>query len=162
MKIISWKRSGSLVLALGLLAAAVWVVFFRSAAPDLAQANCRPVDLGERYRDSGRAAELTIPDLDWGEVIVESSTVELVDLQLSNTVLGCTIVQFGDQAAARRAFEGVCGSQSGRLVSPVGEEACDFAGSAPQNLAFRRGVYLVLMSGDLSFFPAAAVDERLR
>lgn len=48
------------------------------------------------------------------------------------------------------------------VVIQIGNAACHFAGSVPRNLAFRRNTYLVLMSGDVTWFPATQVDKRLR
>jgi hypothetical protein len=44
----------------------------------------------------------------------------------------------------------------------VGDEACHFVSSAPRALAFRRDRFLVRMSGDITSFPAQAVDNRLK
>jgi hypothetical protein len=76
-------------------------------------------------------------------------------------MLDCQIYRFEDEIVAKRAFEDVCLNQAEPELK-VGDETCAFAGYAPHNLAFRRNKYLVLMSGDVGFFPAKAVDERLR
>jgi hypothetical protein len=162
MKTIPRKVLVSLAFSIGLLTLAIWITFFRSDPPDLSKAICQPEDLGERYVRSSRPPVLAKSYLDLGKTVIESYTVELVDLQLTYTVLECSIIRYTDEISARRAFEKVCGDRSELSPPPAGEEACDFRGSAPRNLVFRRDTYLVLMSGDVFVFPAKAVDERLR
>ncbi|MEI2608631.1 MAG: hypothetical protein V9G20_08375 [Candidatus Promineifilaceae bacterium] len=42
----------------------------------------------------------------------------------------------------------------------VGAAACQFTGPAPRNLAFQRDAYVVIMSGDVTYFPAQELDKR--
>lgn len=150
-----WVGVGLVLVGVGLAVSALW-----PAAPTLAQANCQAADLGARYHLSGRAAVLTAPLLEAGGPGVATHTVELVDAQLTYTVLECSLIRYADATAAQRALERVC---AGRVAAPaIGEAACTWAGPAPRNLAFRRGAHLVLMSGDVADLPAAQVDQRLR
>lgn len=158
MKLRTWTIAVALVvvlLALGLAALLFW-----GDRPDLAQAVCQPGDLGERYQSSGKPPVVTNPYLE--EIVVASASVQLIDSQLSNTSLDCMIIQYPDEATAHRAFEKACASSVEPAPPGAGDEACTFTGSAPRNLAFRRGPYLVLMSGDITGFPGAEVDQRLQ
>ena len=162
MKATTWKILGALVI--GLLLLSVWLIYTITVnrAPNLSQVICQSSDLGERYHPFDKPSTVTNPYL--GETVVESYTVNLVDLQLTYTQLDCSIIHYADETVAHRAFEKVCVSQTEQTASTVkiGDEACAFAGNAPRNLAFRRDEYLVLMSGDIRVFPATVVDERLR
>ena len=159
MKPLSPKVLIVLLIGFGLLL--VGIVVFQPQEPDLATMNCQAQDLGERYHPSGRPAQLTRPHLTLGETVVASHTVELVDLQLSYTVLECTIVRYENAAAAQVAFAQVCTDQSEPATIEVGAAACQFTGPAPRNLAFQRDAYLIIMSGDVTYLPAQEVDERL-
>jgi hypothetical protein len=156
-KILVALASGLLLISVGLI-----YIFTVQRPPDLSQAICQPGDLGERYHPFDRLPTVTNPYL--GETVVASYTIELVDLQLTYTMLGCSIIRYADETVAHRAFEKVCANRTEQtdLNLEVGDEACAFAGSAPRNLAFRRHEFLVLMRGDVRGFPATAVDKRLR
>ncbi len=148
------------VLLVGLGLWVGWIVVFRPQEPDLATLNCQAQDLGDLYHPSGRPAQLTRPFLVLGETVVASHTVELVDMQLTYTVLECTIVRYENAAAAQRAFAQVCTEQSEPAPVEVGAAACQFTGPAPRNLAFQRDAYVVIMSGDVTYFPAQELDKR--
>ncbi|MDA0241895.1 MAG: hypothetical protein OT477_00625 [Chloroflexi bacterium] len=160
MKTIPWKIAGVIVVALLLVGLGLYALLSLARPLDLASAICQPSDLGSRYHLSTRAPIITNPY--WGEPVVESHSVELVDLQFSYTILQCIIVRYADEASAQRALAEVCGHPRQQPDISVGDESCHFAGSAPRNLAFRRHAILILMSGDIPSFPAKVVDERLR
>lgn len=147
---------------IGSFALGLWLVSRQSTEPILSTAICQPGDLGDLYYISGQPPHLTKPYLVWEEMVVESYTVELIDIQLTYTVLECAIVRYMDEAAAQHALEKICLNQVEPALPEVGNAACHFVGLAPRNLAFRRDAYLVLMSGDVTRFPSAQVDERLR
>jgi hypothetical protein len=161
LKIKPLKTLMALLIGFGLLTVAIGIVVFQLSEPDLSKAICQTQDLGEFYHPSGRPALLTEPYLELTESVVAVHTVELVDLQLTYTILECSIIRYADEATAQRAFERVCAGQPEQDSAEIGETACQFAGLAPRNLVFRRNVYLVLMSGDVTDFPAKEVDERL-
>jgi hypothetical protein len=159
MKAPIWKILAGLVIGLPLLTLGLIYLLRTARLPNLAEAICQPSDLGERYHPLNGPSPVIHPEL--RETVVESYTVKLIDHQLSYTMLDCQIYRFEDELVAKRAFEEVCLNQADPELK-VGDETCAFAGYAPHNLAFRRNKYLVLMSGDVGFFPAKAVDERLR
>lgn len=159
MKTPIWKILAVLAVGLPLLAVGITRLLKIARTPHLSSAICQPSDLGERYRLSDGPTRMARPQLT--ETVVESRTVVLIDNQLSYTMLDCQIYRFENAAAANRAFAETCRSPV-EVIFDIGDEACVFAGTAPRNLAFRRGAYLVLMRGDVGFFPAQAVDERLR
>jgi hypothetical protein len=147
------------VISLLLLAVGLVYVLWAHRLPDLSEAICQPSDLGELYHFSNWPSAGVYPEL--GEIALEAYSVDMVDLQLTYTVLNCKIYRFADEIVAHRAFENVCVNRIDSSVK-VGEEVCAFVGHAPRNLAFRRDEYLVLMSGDINVFPAEAMDKRLR
>lgn len=157
-----WRAFAALAIITGVVALVLWVVSLQSTEPILSSAICQPGDLGELYHASGRPPHLTKPYLALEEPVVVSYTVELLDIQLTNTVLECAIVRYTDKTAAQHALEKICLNQAEPARPEVGNAACHFVGPAPRNLAFRRDAYLVLMNGDITRFPAAQVDERLR
>ena len=159
MKATIWKILVVLAIGLPLLTLGPIYLLRTARLPNLSKAICQPSDLGERYHLFNGPSTVIHPQL--REPVVESYTVTLIDHQLTYTMLDCQIYRFEDEIVARRAFEDVCTNQAESNLR-VGDEACAFAGDAPRNLTFRRNDYLVLMSGDVSFFPAEAVDERLR
>ena len=142
-----------------LLGLGIFYLWSSSQSPALETAICQPKDLGERYHFAGQSDIFSAP---LQETIVESYTVSLLDNQLSNTVLQCGIIQYPDAKAARQAFATICTDSKESLH--IGDEACIFASSAPENLAFRRDIFLVLIRGDIGDVtgPATAVDARLQ
>lgn len=143
-----------------LLCSGVVYILSVSQPPNLAEVICQPSDLGERYQLSESQSDVPLFSLE--EAVEEAYTVTLIDHQLSNTVLECSIIRYVDKEAAHRAFEKICTPGTENLN--VGEETCTLATNAPANLAFRRDAFLILMQGDVGDMtsPATAVDARLR
>ena len=159
MKATSWKILAGVAIGLALLTIGLILIFRADRMPDLSNAICQPGDLGRRYQRLDELSPVMPAQLQ--ETIVESDTVSLIDAQMTYTMLTCQIYRFENETVARRAFEAVCVNQTEATLQ-VGDEACTLAGNAPQNLAFRRNNYLVLMRGDVTVLPAEAVDTRLR
>ena len=138
--------------------------FFQYAAdqpPDLEKINCHPNDFGSRFYPSVRAGAAGYPQLT--ATAVATHSVNLAEHNLTYLVIDCTIFLFENEQAAHQAFDLACADQ---ITPPVtllraGDELCDFVGSAPFNVAFRSGEYLVLMSGDAYPFPIYDVAYRL-
>lgn len=129
--------------------------------PDLEKINCHPNDFGSRYYPFAAAGAARYPQL--AATAVATHTVNLSEHHLTYFSIDCTIFLFEDEKEAHQAFDLACADQ---VIPPVtllraGDELCDFVGSAPFNVAFRRGEYLVLMSGDASPFPIYEVAYRL-
>ena len=160
MRAGAWRMLVALLVGFGLLILGLTVVLTRLDTHDLSQAICQPGDLGARYHPSSKPPAITNPYL--GETVVASKTIQLIDLQLTYTMLDCILVQYADEAAAHRAFARVCQRGSERALPMVGDEACSFTDLAPRNLAFRRNIYLVVMKGDITDFPDTDVDRRLQ
>lgn len=144
----------TLVVGILILIRAIWW------PQELSTAICQTGDLGERFVSRPVGTVMTVPY--FGEEVVEYYAVTLEDLSLSNTVLNCEIIEYGDETAAHRAFERGCDPDSTLETPSVGDEACQFTTSAPHGFAFRRDNFLVRMSGDVTNFPAQAVDDRLK
>lgn len=157
MKTISRKVLVALIFSSFLLFVGLVYVSSLNQPPDLRQAVCQPADLGTRYINIHAPS---LSNLELGNTIVETSTMGLLDGSLTNTVLYCYIIRYTNSSEAQQAFERLCVDK--REIQ-VGDESCTFAGNAPQNLAFRRDEFLVLLSGDIGSLtrPASKVDARL-
>lgn len=134
---------------------------------DLASLNCQLADIPSSTQYTATTPITTSPTSElFGEEVISYHLAEFNEQSLTYQTIRCEMIQFGDGAAAERAFTQACAENpTSETIAGWGTSACIF-GAGVETVVFQREETVVVITADLDGMYARelaqAVDERLR